>query len=150
MVHAAYEPFSLNSTSDHCGIILDFDTKILLGRRDTIAPVIHRGLNANNPVQTEKFLKYLQHFWRQLDIPKHINDTQQLQDKRTLQNTINDIDKDITRAMIRAEQKVRRKDKPPWSPELKQASLIVKFYKLVRQETILCTNLTAAIDQKAS
>ena len=36
------------------------------------------------------------------------------------------------------------------SPELKQASLLVKFYKLIRQETILRTNLTAAIAQTQS
>ena len=51
-----------------------------------------------------------------------------------LQQLLNGIDCDITRAMLQAERRVRKAEKPPWSPELKQASLSVKYYKLLRQQ----------------
>ena len=48
-----------------------------------------------------------------------------------IQLAANSIDKDITKAMLKAERKVRKSNKPPWSPAIKQASLLVKYYKLL-------------------
>ena len=131
MINAAYEPFSLNTTSDHRGIILDLHTKTLLGHKEPIAPVTRQDLNANNPIQLDHFLKQLNKLWRSYDIPRRINEANHIRDQRTLRNTVNDINKDITRALLQAEEQVKRNSKPPWSPKLKQASLLVKFYKLV-------------------
>ena len=47
--------------------------------------------------------------------------------------------------MLRAEKRVRRSEKPPWLPALKQASLLVKYYKLLRRQHKLQTNLSMAI-----
>ena len=150
VINVAYEPFSLTTTSDHRGIILDLDSKTVWGRKETIAPAHIRDLSSSDIPQTEKFLTYLEQFWRQYDIPQRIDKAKAIQNRRTLRLTIDDIDKDITRAFLQAEKRIKKKPKPPWSPELKQASLRVKFYKLVRQEEILQTNLSAAIDHTIS
>ena len=47
--------------------------------------------------------------------------------------------------MLQAEQKVRKSTRPPWSPVLKQASLLVKYYKLLRHQHLLKNNLSTAI-----
>ena len=47
--------------------------------------------------------------------------------------------------MLRAERKVRKSERPPWSPALKQASLTVKYYKLLRQQHLSKTVLSTAI-----
>ena len=64
----------------------------------------------------------------------------------TFWKIINGIDRDITKAMLKAERKVRKGDKPPWSPELKQASLLVKYYKLLRRQLLLKTDMSVAIN----
>ena len=48
--------------------------------------------------------------------------------------------------MLRAERKVRQSDRPPWSPALKQASLLVKYYKLLRKQLLFQTDLSTAIE----
>ena len=90
-----------------------------------------RGLNANNPLQTEKFIQHLQKSWKTSDITNRIKLASSISNTNTMQMTLNEIDQDITKAMLRAERRVRKAKRPPWSPALKQASLLVKYYKLI-------------------
>ena len=141
-----YEPFMFTTTSDHRGIIVDFDTKTLLGKQELLVSPDKRGLNANNPVQVDKFIKELRTYWKKYNISDRIqeamNDTSSTSKFR---KTINCIDNDITTAMLKAERKVRKGDRPPWSPALKQASLLVKYYKLLRRQLILKTDMSTVI-----
>ena len=53
----AYEPFMLNTTSDHRGIVIDFDRHSLFGKKELIVSPERRGLNASNPIQVDKFIQ---------------------------------------------------------------------------------------------
>ena len=48
--------------------------------------------------------------------------------------------------MLKAERTVRKADRPPWSPAMKQASLLVKYYKLLRTQQCLKHDLSTAIE----
>ena len=143
---SCYEPFMITTLSDHRGIVIDFDTRLLIGKQELITSPDRRGVNANNPVQVELFIQHLQKYWVKYNIAKRIEQaTDEATDLTHLRSIVNSIDKDITNAMLRAERRVRRSEKPPWSPALKQASLLVKYYKLLRQQHILKTDLSTAI-----
>ena len=132
--------------SDHRGIVIDFNTQQLLGQQEHIVSPNKRGLNANNPIQVERFLDELQHYWKKYNIATRISQaTKQPPNVTSLRSTVNSIDRDITKAMLRAEKKVRKSERPPWSPALKQASLQVKYYKLLRQQRLQKMDLSAAI-----
>ena len=148
---SAYEPFYLNIVSDHRGIIIDLNRQTLFGRQDTMATIATRGLNSTNEIQTESFLTYLSTLWKQSNITHRIETaTSNITDKRNLRNTLNNIDKDITKALLKAEQHNKRRDRPPWSPELKEASLQVKLLKLYFRQIISKENLTASINTTKS
>ena len=143
---SAYEPFKMNTMSDHRGIVIDFNTQQLLGQQEHIVSPNKRGLNANNPIQVERFLDELQHYWKKYNIATRISQaTKQPPNVTSLRSTVNSIDRDITKAMLRAEKKVRKSERPPWSPALKQASLQVKYYKLLRQQRLQKMDLSTAI-----
>ena len=141
-----YEPFMLHTLSDHRGIIIDFDTKQLVGRQELITSPDKRGINSNNPAQVEKFLHHLQRYWRKYDITDRIKKAPRTaSNQQELRAIVNHLDNDITKAMLQAEQKVRKATRPPWSPALKQASLLVKYYKLQRHQHLFKNDLSTAI-----
>ena len=107
----------IHTSSDHRGIVIDFDTTKILGQPEKIQSPDKRGINASNPVQVEKFLKHLKTFWKRYNIDKHIQTAEDIHRKTELREALNNIDRDITRAMLQAERKVRKVEKPPWSPE---------------------------------
>ena len=61
---STYEPFMLNTISDHRGIVIDFDTKQMMGKPEKIISPDSRGINSTNPVQVEKFIERLQQLWK--------------------------------------------------------------------------------------
>ena len=65
--------------------------------------------------------------------------------KRQLRGSINEIDNDVTKALLKAEQRTASNNRPPWSPELKEASLQVKRLKLILRQFTHNTNHTNAI-----
>ena len=143
---STYEPFMLNTTSDHRGIVIDFNTRSLMGRQEHIVSPDRRGINSNNPIQVERFLEELQKDWEKYNIAQRIHRAYNtITDTTSLRKLVNELDQDITKAMLRAERKVRKSERPPWSPALKQASLLVKYYKLIRHQQLHKTNMSATI-----
>ena len=129
-----YEPFKLHTDSDHRGIIIDF-SKHLVGKQERLSPVPNRGVQSSNPFLAEEFLKTLKKEWIRLDIPKkidHLLTNTEIQD--SMREELNRLDDDITKAMLTTEKRTKRKQRPPWSPELKIASLKVRLFKLYLKE----------------
>ena len=89
---SSYEPFMLNTTSDHRGIVIDFNTRSLLGRQELIVSPDKRGLNANNPIQVERFIDELQKYWKKFNITKRISDATKTALNTNVRDTVNSID----------------------------------------------------------
>ena len=95
---STYEPFMFTTSSDHRGIFIDFNTKQLLGKQETMTSPERRGLNANNHTQIEKFLEHLQKSWKTSDITNRIKlASSSISNANTLRTTLNAIDHDITK-----------------------------------------------------
>ena len=100
---SSYEPFLLNTTSDHRGIVVDFNTRSLLGKQELIVSPDKRGLNASNPIQVEKFIDELQKHWKKLNITSRVSEATQKAHNTDIRDIANNIDRDITKAILRAE-----------------------------------------------
>ena len=90
-------------------------------------------------------MEHLQKYWKKYNITKRINLASNVPSATLLRMTLNQLDHDITKAILRAERRVRKAEQPPWSPALKQASLLVKYYKLIRQQHLLQNDMSTAI-----
>ena len=105
-------------------------------KSSTILPTYKQTLShlQNTTLQStnRKPVDQLQTLWKKYNINQRIQTAESNSYSASdLQQLLNGIDCDITRAMLQAERRVRKAEKPPWSPELKQASLSVKYYKLL-------------------
>ena len=144
--YSTYEPFKLNTHSDHRGIIVDF-SKNLVGRQERLATNAFRGVQSSNPFLVERFLETLKYQWHKLGISNKINTLfHQSLSRSKLREEINLIDTDITKAMLTAEKQTKQHQRPPWSPELKIASLKVRLHKLYLTEFTTGQQHTPAIE----
>ena len=57
IIASAYEPFHLNSTSDHRGLIIDLNRHTLFGNQEPLKMAPHRGVTSSNHAQSTLFLE---------------------------------------------------------------------------------------------
>ena len=102
---------------------------------------------STNHIQSETFLKHLTQYWKQYKIAERLDNLQTNHlDKNSLRSSLNNIDNDITKSLLRAENRSKRSERPPWSPDLKEASLQVKLLKLLFRQFVSNQPMTASID----
>lgn len=147
---STYTPFQLHTSSDHRGILIDFDRKLLLGKTQSINTIPHRGVVSTNEKQTTTFIQYLTKYWDEYNIDQRVDNASKLENKKILRKVLNSIDRDITQAFLQAEKRTKNKDRPPWSPILKAASLQVKRLQLLFEEYKTQTDHTQAIQHTES
>ena len=85
-------------------------------------------------------------YWEKHNIAHRINwaSTTKL-NQQHLRSTLNSIDNDITTSFLLAKKYTRRRERPPWSPELREASLRVKLLKLTFRQFSQKQSLSIAI-----
>ena len=131
---STYEPFHLGIRSDHRGMMIDFHSRTRFGNQDHISSNNHRAFKSTNPLQTAKFQKWLTVYWKKYNISTRLSQASLIvNDKDTLRTTMDNIYSDITKALLKSERHAKMKERPPWSPELKMASLHLKLLKLYLQ-----------------
>ena len=146
ITRSTYEPFQLRTNSDHRGMVIDFNSRTLFGRRDHIAKTTDRGIQSSDSINVEKFFTHLTKLWKEYDITNKLEQaTKSTDNKQTLQLKLNEVDSAVTKAILTAEKKTKRRERPPWSPALKQASLQVRFYKLYLNQLQTTNNMSEAI-----
>ena len=144
---STYEPFYLHSNSDHRGIVIDLNRHTLFDRPQVLVAAPQRGVMSTNHIQYETFHKHLTQYWKQHKIAERLDNLQTNHlDKNSLRSSLNNIDNDITKSLLRAENRSKRSERPPWSPDLKEASLQVKLLKLLFRQFVSNQPMTASID----
>ena len=117
--------FSYNDIihSKHGGLFVDFDFQALLGQVDTITPHANRRLKSEDPVTTENYLEVFKEYVAEHNIRERL-DALSLLVAHTMpptsrQERYDAIDRDVTRAMLSAENAAKRHtSKYVWSPKL--------------------------------
>ena len=140
---STYEPFYFNVDSDHWGIIIDFNQQTLFGRQDPLATPSTRGIGSTDISTSDKYLHHLSIQWKLLKIDQWIQSISPLKMQQSqLRYTLN--------SMLKAEKHSKRQTRLPWSPELKEASLGVKLFKLYFWQIVGKEILTSAIQETRS
>jgi len=127
--------------SDHRGIWLDLDLQGLLN--DDISKIKDaptRGISSKNPEQIQIFQSTLSEQFKHHHIERRVAELTALLKNNPTQNVIQDIinglDEDITRAMKCATNKTKKIPCTPWSPELiEKKKEIAILLKLRRQKS---------------
>jgi exonuclease III len=128
------EPFWYHTDSDHRSIFMDINMKTLIKETpSTTLPANCREMDSKNPSITKKFREHtIQHLkaTRTEEKMKHLLENIENLNPQQIEDALNKIDDQITRAMLSAEQKTGKTNRPPWSPALLQARAKVRYWRI--------------------
>jgi len=152
---AWYLPFGIpiGLKGDHRTIGLDFDSELLFTQR--IVKPYHapqRGVYSNNAKLVEKFCKQVITTSQEAGIYERIHS---LASKISLtpndRKELDNIDKDLTRILVKADQACVKAGNAPWSPQLHEAYLVHHYWNLKLSQKRMGRNYPqafAAIEHK--
>ena len=122
-------PYSEIIDSDHRAIYVDFDTQTLMGGDLAIlsaTPV--RILRARDSKAREEYVEAVAKYMEDHRVLQRLLEISKSETPDTTK--IETIDRDISRAMAHAIKKIRKIYTSPFSPQIKQARLRRRFYKI--------------------
>ena len=138
--------------SDHRGLFIDVDFKILLGCRPSPHPIsasAARLLKAGNPELVHKYNESMRDYYAKHNMAARIDrlyETYWSMPREAVRKELEAWDNDQGRAMQTSEKTL---GKPPckysWSPVLQNAGLIREYWKLRLRDIIASTNHTSKI-----
>ena len=135
--------------SKHRGLFIDLDFTELMGVVDMISAAPARGLNSENQVSVDRYLEALKTYVSDHNIDSRVNDlvaTASELSPSQCKARYDSIDRDMTRAMLHAEKEAKRPSgKYAWSPKLREAGLLARYWHLRLRELESSTSLTATI-----
>jgi len=125
LVTASILPFGVLAllTGDHCALLLDFNSQILFGHAPPPAKfTYYRGIHSNCIPTVTKFSTLVGTACDTALISEQITQMEQLMVLTPTDHAILDnIDNDLTRILVSADQKCRKSNDSPWSPTLSKA-----------------------------
>lgn len=146
---AGYNAYDNGVFSKHRGLFIDLDFTQLMGAVEPIAPTKARILRSEDQPSVDRYLEAFK---------KYADDHrlwERVQDLTTVACTLtpaqckvsfDTIDRDMTRGMLHAEKAARRPaGKYAWSPKLREAGLLARYWHLRLREVQSCICLRVAI-----
>lgn len=136
--------------SDHRGLFVDLNPLILM--RDAIAPMsiaaYHtRMLKAGNPELVELYQSSMKKYDKEHNMTERLDALHKNRQKMSptaIRILLEKWDSDQGRAMKQAEKQLSRPQKPfEWSPELRNAGLIYRYWKMRLSEAISNTDFSS-------
>ena len=109
--------------------------KYLQGRPDLLASAARRNLNSHNPRAVKEYRRHLEDFLdsnpieRELDIITELISTNKSISPEQ-QAILDSIDQRLTSAKLQAEKECSKIPAHPWSPKLRDAQSIVRYWQL--------------------
>lgn len=113
-------------TSDHRGMFVDFHSESFFSQAIPIVPSTLRKLRRPTPEQRQVYIATLNSYLDNHNVPSRLAKFQANPNGPELRQ----LDQDLTKAMLAAEQKICRKSTTPWSPELRQLRLTHRYWQL--------------------
>ena len=136
--NAGYNAYDNGIFSKHRGLFIDLDFTTLLGSVNAIASTKARVLRSDNQPSVDRYLEAFKQYADDHCIWDRVNDLTQM--AHTLQSEnckqrFDAIDRDVTRGMLHAEKQARRPaGKYAWSPTLREAGLLARYWHLSLKE----------------
>ena len=131
---AGYLEYDNGVFSKHRGLFIDLDFKELMGPVDTIPPPPSRGIRSDDQPSVDRYLAAFHAYADEHNIWHRVSELSALAPsipQRHLKDCYDAIDRDITRGMLHAEKQAKRgTGKYAWSPKLREAGLLARYWHL--------------------
>ena len=120
--------------SKHRGMFVDLDFDALMGPVDTIAPIQSRGIRSDDQPSVDRYLAAFRSYaddhniWQRVAVLSTVAPSMP---PLAVKERYDAIDRGVTRGMLHAEKLARRTTgKYSWSPKLREAGLIARYWNL--------------------
>ena len=147
---AGYLAYDNGVLSKHRGLFVDFDFQALLGSISPLASPAARGIRSEDQLSVDR---YTSAFTAYADAHNVWNRTSELAlnapflPAHHLQDCYNAFDRDVIRGMLHAEKQAKRPSgKYAWSPKLREAGPIARYWNLRLREADTGRNLRIPLD----
>ena len=137
---AGIEPYGEGYTSDHRGLFIDLNiNELLSGHIAELDTPNGRGINSCTPKSVQVYKEHVLQYFDDHNLEQRLDsviafinsdDNDDEASKLEATNRLNAIDRDVTRALLSAENHVRRRDPVAFSPDLEAARTIQRFWRL--------------------
>ena len=125
-----------------------------MGKVNNILPAPARGLHLENQVSVDHYLTAFKKYSADHNIVARVKDLTTTANALTAEQckiAIDVIDRDITRAVLHAEKEAKRPaGKYAWSPKLREAGLLARYWHLRLREIDSASVLSHALASQAS
>jgi hypothetical protein len=133
-VRTGYTPYNFVITSDHRGLFMDNADSFLGGDPSQLMSHALRGIKSSDPQKCRKYVSAVNKYLTVHHVYARVLRLEKQTDERgftlEIQKRWEKIDRDLLRACLYAESLTSCRDRPPWSPRLHQASMMVAFWKI--------------------
>jgi len=135
IIHGGILPYHFLLSTDHRSLYIDIELKKFLRcQPPTTTLYIQRLLKSNNPRGIQQYGKFLTKWLDKSTIEQEL---QQAQDNAYRTNSTTTVSSEriqlletqFTLARLKAEKTLQRTSRHPWSPRLRQAQMLVTYYK---------------------
>ena len=137
--------------SKHRGLFIDLDFTTLLGSVDSIAPPAARGIRSEDQRSVDRYVEAFKAYADDHNLWTRVQELE-LQSAfmplAQVELSYNSIDRDVTRAMLHAEKQAKRPSgKYAWSPKLREAGLLARYWHLRLKEVEQKSQCKGALSQ---
>ena len=131
---AGYLEYDNGIFSKHRGLFIDLDFKELMGPVDTILPPPSRGIRSDDQPSVDRYLTAFTAYADEHNIWNRVSELSVLAPsipQRHLKECYDAIDRDVTRGILHAEKQAKRSTgRFAWSPKLREAGLLARYWHL--------------------
>ena len=131
---AGYNAYDNGVFSKHRGLFIDMDFTLLMGAVDPIAPTKARVLRSEDQPSVDRYLAAFKQYADDHRLWDRVADLIVVAPSMTTvqcKTSFDAIDRDVTRAMLHAEKAARRPaGQYAWSPKLREAGLLARYWHL--------------------
>jgi hypothetical protein len=135
---AGYNAYDHGVFSKHRGLFVDLDFTQLMGSVDPIAPTKARVLRSEDQPSVDRYLEAFKQYADDHRLWGRVEDLTTVAPTLTptqCKEAFDAIDRDVTRGMLHSEKEARRPaGKYAWSPKLREAGLIARYWHLQMRE----------------
>ena len=146
---AGYAAYDSGIFSKHRGLFIDLDFQLLMGSLDSITPARSRILRSEDQPSVDRYLEAFKKYADDHRLWQRVQELTTLASCLTplqCKDNFDAIDRDMTRAMLHAERQARKPaGKYAWSPKLREAGLLARYWFLRFCEVERDRNLSSAL-----
>ena len=146
---AGYLAYDSGVFSKHRGLFVDIDFQALLGAVDPISPPAARGINSEDQPSVDRYIEAFNEYIKDHNLRKRVSElvtSAPFMPPQYRKDCYDAIDRDVTRGMLHAEKRAKKPSgKYAWSPKLREAGLLARYWHLRLREAEKGSSLCIAL-----